>query len=142
MLVSVKGLAGWIWWRLYIDEPERQNCNRTHKNTKITMIQNYHTQKRQSCFFGTLYLVWSAASCRDLLSFSLDCVYWWQIIAYLLISASSSAAIRVDDWQSNWGKDKFPDMATASVSMSFLGFVALAFNALISGYALCTSKPV
>ncbi|KAF3437241.1 hypothetical protein FNV43_RR19994 [Rhamnella rubrinervis] len=36
------------------------------------------------------------------------------ILSYLLISASSSAATRVDDWQSNWGKDKFPDMARAS----------------------------
>ncbi|KAL3813790.1 hypothetical protein ACJIZ3_015058 [Penstemon smallii] len=63
-----------------------------------------------------------------------------QVIAYLLISASSSAATRIDDWQSNWGKDKFPDMATASVSMSFLAFVAVAFNSLISGYALFTSK--
>ncbi|KAG8384823.1 hypothetical protein BUALT_Bualt04G0158400 [Buddleja alternifolia] len=64
------------------------------------------------------------------------------IIAYLLISASSSAAIRIDDWQSNWGKDTFPDMATASISMSFLAFVAIAFSSLISGYALCTSKYV
>ncbi|KAK6129322.1 hypothetical protein DH2020_036930 [Rehmannia glutinosa] len=62
------------------------------------------------------------------------------MIAYLLISASSSAAIRVNDWQSNWGKDKFPDMATASISMSFLAFVALAISSLISGYSLCTSK--
>ncbi|KAK4392998.1 CASP-like protein 4A1 [Sesamum angolense] len=64
------------------------------------------------------------------------------MIAYLLISASSSATIRIDDWQLNWGKDKFPDMATASISMSFLAFVALASSSLISGYALCTSKTV
>ncbi|KAK6155186.1 hypothetical protein DH2020_009434 [Rehmannia glutinosa] len=64
------------------------------------------------------------------------------MIAYLLISASSSAAIRVNDWQSNWGKDKFPDMATASISMSFLAFVALAISSLISGYSICTSKSV
>ncbi|KAL6552972.1 hypothetical protein OROGR_006814 [Orobanche gracilis] len=63
-----------------------------------------------------------------------------QIIAYLLISSSSSAAIRVNDWTSNWGKDKFPDMATASISMSFLAFVALAISSLISGYTLCTSR--
>ncbi|KAL6518841.1 hypothetical protein OROHE_017594 [Orobanche hederae] len=63
-----------------------------------------------------------------------------QIIAYLLISSSSSAAIRIDDWKSNWGKDKFPDMATASISMSFLAFVALAISSLVSGYALCTSR--
>ncbi|CAI9758602.1 unnamed protein product [Fraxinus pennsylvanica] len=63
-----------------------------------------------------------------------------QIITYLLISASSSATTRIDDWQSNWGNDKFPTMASASVSMSFLAFVALAASSLISGYALCTSK--
>lgn len=63
-----------------------------------------------------------------------------QIIAYLLISASSSAATRIDDWQSNWGKDKFTNMASTSMSMSFLAFVALASSSLISGYALCTSK--
>ncbi|XP_051120806.1 CASP-like protein 4A1 [Andrographis paniculata] len=62
-----------------------------------------------------------------------------QMISYLLISASSSAAIRVDDWQSNWGKDKFPAVATASISGSFLGFLALAISSLISGYMLCTS---
>ncbi|XP_073126823.1 CASP-like protein 4A3 [Henckelia pumila] len=62
-----------------------------------------------------------------------------QLIAYLLISASSSATVRIDDWQLNWGKDKFPDMATTSVSMSFLAFIALASSSLISGYALCTS---
>ncbi|PKI56953.1 CASP-like protein 4A2 [Punica granatum] len=61
-----------------------------------------------------------------------------QILAYLLISASSSAATRVDDWQSNWGKDKFTEMASASVSMSFLAFIAFAISSLISGYVLFT----
>uniref|UniRef100_A0A5B7BJ14 CASP-like protein n=1 Tax=Davidia involucrata TaxID=16924 RepID=A0A5B7BJ14_DAVIN len=72
---------------------------------------------------------------RYYLDFSLD-----QIMTYLVISASSSAATRVDDWQSNWGKDEFPLMATASVVMSFLAFVALASSSLISGYALCSFK--
>ncbi|KAK9272357.1 hypothetical protein L1049_002728 [Liquidambar formosana] len=63
-----------------------------------------------------------------------------QILTYLLISASSSAATRVEDWQSNWGKDKFPQMASASVAMSFLAFVALASSSLISGYTICTLK--
>ncbi|KAL8475489.1 hypothetical protein ACS0TY_028224 [Phlomoides rotata] len=63
-----------------------------------------------------------------------------QVIAYLLISASSSATIRIEDWQFNWGKDTFPNMATASISMSFLAFTALASTSLISGYALCTLK--
>ncbi|PON56176.1 Alcohol dehydrogenase superfamily, zinc-type [Trema orientale] len=56
------------------------------------------------------------------------------------MSASSSAATRVDDWQSNWGKDKFPDMAHASVGLSFAAFVALAWSSIISGYILCTAK--
>ncbi|KAJ7945877.1 CASP-like protein [Quillaja saponaria] len=61
-----------------------------------------------------------------------------QILAYLLISASSSAATRVDDWQSNWGKDEFTVKASASVAMAFLAFIAFAFSSLISGYNLCT----
>lgn len=61
-----------------------------------------------------------------------------QILSYLLISASSSAATRVDDWQSNWGKDKFPDMACASVGFSFAAFVALACSSIISGYIVFT----
>lgn len=60
-----------------------------------------------------------------------------QVLAYLLISASSSAATRVDDWVSNWGKDEFTEMATASIGMAFLAFVAFAMSSLISGYTLC-----
>lgn len=63
-----------------------------------------------------------------------------QMLSYLLMSASSSAATRVEDWQSNWGKDKFPDMAHASVGLSFAAFVALAWSSIISGYMLCTWK--
>lgn len=61
-----------------------------------------------------------------------------QILAYLLISSSSSAAIRVDDWQSNWGEDKFTNMARAAVLVSFMAFVSFAVNSIISGYTLCT----
>ncbi|KAL6973243.1 hypothetical protein U1Q18_027426 [Sarracenia purpurea var. burkii] len=60
-----------------------------------------------------------------------------QILAYLLISASSSAATRVDDWVSNWGKDEFTEMASASIGMSFLAFAAFSLSSLISGYNLC-----
>ncbi|KAK8653312.1 hypothetical protein V6N13_127319 [Hibiscus sabdariffa] len=63
-----------------------------------------------------------------------------QILTYLLISASSSAAVRVDDWQSNWGKDKFPEMARASMALSLVAFIALALSSLVSGYNLCTFK--
>ncbi|KAE8691646.1 CASP-like protein 4A3 [Hibiscus syriacus] len=69
------------------------------------------------------------------IDFALD-----QILAYLLISASSSAAVRVDDWQSNWGKDKFPEMARASMALSLVAYVALALSSLVSGYHLCTFK--
>ncbi|XP_010546026.1 PREDICTED: CASP-like protein 4A2 [Tarenaya hassleriana] len=61
-----------------------------------------------------------------------------QVLAYLLISASSSAATRVDDWVSNWGKDEFTQMATASIVMSFLTFTAFAFSSMISAYKLFT----
>ncbi|KAK7330480.1 hypothetical protein VNO77_24675 [Canavalia gladiata] len=61
-----------------------------------------------------------------------------QVLAYLLISAASSAATRVDDWQSNWGKDEFTEMASASVALAFLAFFAFAISSLISGYNLCT----
>lgn len=67
---------------------------------------------------------------------NLLCCLKWQILAYLLISAASSAATRVDDWQSNWGKDEFTKMASASVAMAFLAFIAFAVSSLISGYNL------
>ncbi|ESW27412.1 hypothetical protein PHAVU_003G199800 [Phaseolus vulgaris] len=61
-----------------------------------------------------------------------------QVLAYLLISSASSAATRVDDWQSNWGKDDFTEMASASIALAFLAFIAFAISSLISGYNLCT----
>ncbi|XP_060204841.1 CASP-like protein 4A3 [Lycium barbarum] len=60
-----------------------------------------------------------------------------QILAYLIMSASSSAATRAYDWISNWGKDEFTEMASASIGVSFLAFIAFAFSSLISGYNLC-----
>ncbi|OMO80701.1 hypothetical protein CCACVL1_12806 [Corchorus capsularis] len=72
---------------------------------------------------------------RCYLDFVLD-----QVLAYLLISASSSAAVRVDDWQSNWGKDKFPEMARASMALSLVAFIALALSSLVSGYTLSTYR--
>ncbi|GER38521.1 CASP-like protein At2g36330 [Striga asiatica] len=56
------------------------------------------------------------------------------MVAYLLMSASSSAATRVTDWISNWGKDEFTIMASASIAMSFLAFFAFALSSLISGH--------
>ncbi|KAI4346985.1 hypothetical protein L6164_007841 [Bauhinia variegata] len=65
-------------------------------------------------------------------NFSMD-----QILTYLLMSASSSAATRAYDWESNWGEDKFEDMANASVALSFVAFAAFALSSLVSGYMLC-----
>ncbi|CAE6255528.1 unnamed protein product [Arabidopsis arenosa] len=70
---------------------------------------------------------------HDLFVFSMD-----QLLAYLLMSASSCAATRVDDWVSNWGKDEFTQMATASIAVSFIAFGAFAVSALISSYRLFT----
>ncbi|KAF8088246.1 hypothetical protein N665_0548s0017 [Sinapis alba] len=71
--------------------------------------------------------------CHNIFVFSMD-----QLLAYLLMSASSCAATRVDDWISNWGKDEFTQMTTASIAVSFVAFVAFAFSALISSYRLFT----
>ncbi|KAL5057461.1 hypothetical protein RYX36_029065 [Vicia faba] len=69
---------------------------------------------------------------RGYFTFALD-----QILTYLLMSASSSAATRTYDWESNWGHDKFPFMANASVVLSFIAFVVFAFASLVSGSILC-----
>ncbi|KAG4940609.1 hypothetical protein JHK84_044750 [Glycine max] len=65
---------------------------------------------------------------RGYFTFALD-----QILTYLLMSASSSAATRAYDWVSNWGEDKFPYMANASVALSLVAFVAFALASLVSG---------
>ncbi|PKI49453.1 hypothetical protein CRG98_030145, partial [Punica granatum] len=72
---------------------------------------------------------------RPYLDFSLD-----QVLSYLLISATSSAATRVENWQMNWGKDKFPQMATASVAFTVLAFLSFALSSVISFYSLCTLR--
>ncbi|GKC92905.1 CASP-like protein 4A3, partial [Tanacetum coccineum] len=64
------------------------------------------------------------------------------ILAYLLISSSSSAATRIEDWVLNWGKDDFTKKASASIAMSFLAFLGFAFSSLISGYNLCDQSPI
>ncbi|KAJ9568254.1 hypothetical protein OSB04_004220 [Centaurea solstitialis] len=70
------------------------------------------------------------------------CLILAQILAYLLISSSSSAATRVDDWVSNWGKDEFTKMASASVVMSFFAFISFALSSLLSGYNLLDHTPI
>lgn len=55
-----------------------------------------------------------------------------QVLAYLLMSASSAAASRNDLWVSSFGKDPFNKKINSAVWLSFLGFIALAANSLIS----------
>ncbi|KAF3339403.1 CASP-like protein [Carex littledalei] len=59
-----------------------------------------------------------------------------QVLAYLLISASSSATARVRDWIFNWGTDPFPNMANGSIALTFLAFLAFAVSSLLSAYNL------
>ncbi|KAM1095071.1 hypothetical protein ACFX2B_009869 [Malus domestica] len=62
-----------------------------------------------------------------------------QIMAYLLISSSSSAiplTNRMREYQNNL----FTDAAASAISMAFLAFVAHALSAIISGYKLSTQS--
>lgn len=58
-----------------------------------------------------------------------------QVIAYLLISASS-AAIPITNRMREGADNMFTDASSASISMAFFAFVALALSALISGLKL------
>ncbi|OEL30536.1 hypothetical protein BAE44_0008445 [Dichanthelium oligosanthes] len=55
-----------------------------------------------------------------------------QVLAYLLMSASSAAASRNHLWVSRFGEDQFSRKINVAVWFSFLGFLALSANALIS----------
>ena len=55
-----------------------------------------------------------------------------QVLAYLLMSASSAAASRHHLWVSRFGKDRFNDKINVAVLFSFLAFLALSGNAVIS----------
>lgn len=58
-----------------------------------------------------------------------------QIVAYLLISATSAAASLTNRMRQ--GSDNlFTDASAASVSMAFFAFTALALSAVISGFKL------
>jgi hypothetical protein len=59
-----------------------------------------------------------------------------QVLAYLLISAASSATARVRDWIFNWGTDPFPNMANGSIAVTFLASMAFSVSSLLSAYNL------
>ncbi|KAJ4830693.1 hypothetical protein Tsubulata_028410 [Turnera subulata] len=60
-----------------------------------------------------------------------------QILAYLLISASSSA-IPLTNRMREGADNIFTDASSAAISMGFFAFLTLALSALISGYKLST----
>ncbi|OIW06669.1 hypothetical protein TanjilG_04063 [Lupinus angustifolius] len=74
---------------------------------------------------------------RGYFNFAMD-----QIVTYLLMSASSSAATLAYNWESIWGEYKFAIMANASVTFSYIAFVAFALTSLVSGYIICKIKLV
>ncbi|KAL5221546.1 hypothetical protein ABZP36_026259 [Zizania latifolia] len=79
------------------------------------------------------YLVTGKRMIRDpwakYFSLSMD-----QILAYLLLSASSAALSCNDVWVSRFGADQFAKLINASASMAFLAFVALGLSSIISAY--------
>ncbi|XP_066333693.1 CASP-like protein 4U1 [Miscanthus floridulus] len=77
-------------------------------------------------FAEILRLVWPASMPRSTPS-SIR-----QVLAYLLISASSAAASRNRLWALRHGEDQFDGKINIAVWFSFLGFLALSANALIS----------
>nr|ACG35700.1 hypothetical protein [Zea mays] len=57
-----------------------------------------------------------------------------QMLAYLLLSASSAALSRNGVWMSRFGGDQFTKLINVSASMAFLAFIALGLNSVISAY--------
>ncbi|TKW15802.1 hypothetical protein SEVIR_5G262300v4 [Setaria viridis] len=59
-----------------------------------------------------------------------------QMLAYLLLSASSAALSRNGVWMSRFGGDQFTKLIDASASMAFLAFIALGLSSIISAYCV------
>ncbi|CAO2823982.1 unnamed protein product [Amaranthus hypochondriacus] len=64
-----------------------------------------------------------------------------QVIAYLLLSSSSSA-IPITNRMREGGDNIFTDSSAAAISMSLLAFVALACSSIIAGYKLSTQTAI
>ncbi|XP_030465966.2 CASP-like protein 4B1 [Syzygium oleosum] len=62
-----------------------------------------------------------------------------QVVAYLLISAASTAVPMTNRMRDNVD-NLFTDCLAASISMAFFAFLTLAFSALIAGYKLSTQS--
>ncbi|KAL2541428.1 CASP-like protein 4B1 [Abeliophyllum distichum] len=62
-----------------------------------------------------------------------------QIVAYLLISAASSA-VPLTNRMREGADNIFTDSSASAISMEFLAFILLALSAMISGYKLSTQS--
>ncbi|KAJ4969736.1 hypothetical protein NE237_002835 [Protea cynaroides] len=66
-----------------------------------------------------------------------------QIVAYLLISAASTAVPTTNDGRTSGVLlSSFTNSCAASISMAFMAFLAMALSALISGYRLSTQTSI
>lgn len=63
--------------------------------------------------------------------------FWFQVMAYLMMSSVSSG-IPMTSGMRSVEDNIFTDSLAAAISMSFLAFLCLALSALISGYKLST----
>lgn len=59
----------------------------------------------------------------------------FKIMAYLLISAASSAVPRTNEMREE-ADNMFTDASASAISMGFFAFFVLAFSSLVSGYKL------
>lgn len=86
--------------------------------------------------FQVLMLLYTMRK-RPIMNDQISCcfdLFMDQILAYLLMSASSSAASRNGAWVADFGSDKFTKKMNGAIALSFLAFFALAFSSIISTY--------
>ncbi|KAK7266114.1 hypothetical protein RIF29_18754 [Crotalaria pallida] len=123
------------------------------QNNKVSESFNWFKEFRYSLSINVIGFLYSGLQICDLVKylitekhtmnpvlrgyfdFAMD-----QILTYLLMSASTSAATKAYNSESVWGAYKFLIMASASVVFSYIAFVAFALTSLVSGYIICKLK--
>ncbi|XP_059670157.1 CASP-like protein 4A3 [Cornus florida] len=113
----------WNHGRVLHSSPRFKEFRNWYKIKMVTLIGLVYSVVQVCCFRGCGEYVFSPP--HRFFSFCAD-----QYMTYLLIWASSSAAFRVD----------FSGLASVSVMLSFMAFVAFAISYLVSIYTLCSSK--
>lgn len=102
---------------------------RAHMFTSLWRLSTYH--------FAIVMNLWDNAVSMYWLQFNYLGLH--QVVAYLLISAASTAVPMTNKMRDNVD-NLFTDCLAASISMAFFGFLTLALSALISGYKLSTQS--